>query len=229
MKRAQPWLRFAIGLSYAKGILHVIRADQSGTEETSLDLSHPGHVLDFIRLIVGLAMMRDEELGVDPAFELGEKDVPLSTENVSSRKSRSRSRSSSRPASRQSDTPLPTARLAEPIKRKACDGTDENPSPPIMYKLRYIKAMTGQSSAGVPGSRYTIEGILHVSGSLRGRGTVALAGKDSSGKLVAVKRTWGDSARPFREYDLHAEVEAGIKRLSRKEAAGAAFILRAIR
>jgi hypothetical protein len=222
LKRAQPWLRFALGLSYAKGVLHVLRADQGGTEECSLDLSHPGHVLDFARLLVGMAVMTEEELGADPAFELHQRDAPLlnQADGESRRSSRSSSRVSSKPAK------FPAKPRSQLGKRKA---PDVDPSPDAqIYKIRYIKTLAAHTIDGSI-ARYDILGVLHVSGSMRGRGTFAMAGKDGSGKLVAIKRMWGDCARPLREHELLADVEAGIKRIGAKKAVGAAFILRALK
>jgi hypothetical protein len=223
LKRAQPWLRFALGLSYAKGTLHVIRADQSGAEECTLDLTHPGHVLDAIRLLVGVAVMSEEELGLDPAFTLGQRLEAIG--HQTNEAGAGSSRSSSRPPSRTAKAPeKPPARAG---KRKA--GDVEVPADTrAVYNVRHVETFSARTSTGTTYT-YKIDGVLHISGSMRGRGTLAMAGKDASGKLVAIKRMWGDCARNMREEELFADMEHGIKQLDKKQAAGAIYLLRATR
>jgi hypothetical protein len=225
-KRAQPWLRYAIGLSYAKGELSLVRCDQSGTEETVLDLSHPGHALDCVRLLAALSIMSDEELGVDPAFELDEKEELLSlkkeTEDASGRASSSSNRP---PNSRKVKTPTNTA--ARSGKRKAEEG-EAPESAPAIYNMRYIRAFSTNTKKDDV-ETFTVEGIIHVSGSIRGRGTFAMAGRDVRGSLVAIKRMWGDCAREYQEQDLFCDIEKGIKSMKKKKKARAVYVLRASR
>ncbi|KDQ12972.1 hypothetical protein BOTBODRAFT_176096 [Botryobasidium botryosum FD-172 SS1] len=76
LRRAQPWRRFCLGLSVAGKSICLCRTDQSGTEEADFDIttSRPTGKLKGKEweILIGFAIMDDEQLGVDPRIKLTE-------------------------------------------------------------------------------------------------------------------------------------------------------------
>ncbi|OZJ01663.1 hypothetical protein BZG36_05615 [Bifiguratus adelaidae] len=77
LKRSQLWRRFAIGLYMTGSVCGVVRADQSGVEDTHFTLQSTDGVIRLIRLLVWLSMGDRESFGFDPSFGLERNRTPL--------------------------------------------------------------------------------------------------------------------------------------------------------
>ncbi|KAH7921431.1 hypothetical protein BV22DRAFT_1132296 [Leucogyrophana mollusca] len=76
-KRAQPWLRYVMGLATADHKVSFIRGDPNGTECKDIDLHRSGGSLEFVQLLLGLGLSTDEELHMSSDVELAEVKVKV--------------------------------------------------------------------------------------------------------------------------------------------------------
>ena len=76
---AQPYLRFVIGLAFAKREVVFLRADPLGVERCELEKGSTVGVMNIIRLVLGLTVADDDHLGVDPAFDFRQATSPFTT------------------------------------------------------------------------------------------------------------------------------------------------------
>ncbi|KAI6027026.1 hypothetical protein EDC04DRAFT_216100 [Pisolithus marmoratus] len=74
IKRAQPWLRFATGMTVGKDFVALLRLDCSGIECIELLLTDGRGCIEFIRLVLGIVLADKEEFGHNPAVVIGKKD-----------------------------------------------------------------------------------------------------------------------------------------------------------
>ncbi|KAG6884888.1 hypothetical protein C0992_005654 [Termitomyces sp. T32_za158] len=69
-RRAQPWLRFCLGLMITKDKMGLLRADATGVEECVFPKNIGRGVIESIRLSLGVLLATDQELGQHPSFLL---------------------------------------------------------------------------------------------------------------------------------------------------------------
>ncbi|KAF9230791.1 hypothetical protein BU15DRAFT_83176 [Melanogaster broomeanus] len=72
MRRAQPWVHFvlAMTMTMTKDKMCLVRGDSSGTERLDLVLSDGHGCIEFIRILLGLALAEGIDLGQNPEVEL---------------------------------------------------------------------------------------------------------------------------------------------------------------
>ncbi|KAI6096778.1 hypothetical protein EDD16DRAFT_1671415 [Pisolithus croceorrhizus] len=75
IKRAQPWLRFAIGMTVGEGFVTLLRESCSGVESIELSLTDGGGCIEFICIVLGIVLSEKEEFSHDPDVEIDEKDI----------------------------------------------------------------------------------------------------------------------------------------------------------
>ncbi|KAI6126631.1 hypothetical protein F5141DRAFT_1209914 [Pisolithus sp. B1] len=76
IKRAQPRLRFATGMTVGKDFVALLRGDCSGLERVELSLTDGRGCIEFIRIILGIVLADKRAFGYNPDVEI-EKDVSV--------------------------------------------------------------------------------------------------------------------------------------------------------
>ncbi|KAI6163576.1 hypothetical protein EDD17DRAFT_478850 [Pisolithus thermaeus] len=77
IKRAQPWLRFATGMTVGKDFVALLRGDCSGLERIELSLTDGRGCIEFIRIILGIVLADKKAFGHNPDVEIGERNVSV--------------------------------------------------------------------------------------------------------------------------------------------------------
>ncbi|KAF9235302.1 hypothetical protein BU15DRAFT_78134 [Melanogaster broomeanus] len=70
IRRAQPWVHFVLAMTVTKDRMSLVRGDSSGTERLELVLSNGRGCVEFIRILLGLALAEGIDLGQSPDVEL---------------------------------------------------------------------------------------------------------------------------------------------------------------
>ncbi|KAF9230794.1 hypothetical protein BU15DRAFT_68891 [Melanogaster broomeanus] len=70
MRRAQPWVHFVLAMTMMKDKMSLVRGDSSGTERLDLVLSDGRGCIEFIRILLGLALAEGIDLGQNPDVKL---------------------------------------------------------------------------------------------------------------------------------------------------------------
>ena len=78
LRRCQPWRRWCFGLSTTSQRMAFLRGDANGVEECLWDFNSSRGVIDSIRVLLGLILSTDEEMGVDEHFTFKEDVVDVS-------------------------------------------------------------------------------------------------------------------------------------------------------
>ncbi|KAI6126633.1 hypothetical protein F5141DRAFT_1288936 [Pisolithus sp. B1] len=222
IKRAQPWLRFATGMTVGKDFVALLRGDCSGIERIELSLTDGRGCIEFIRIILGIVLADKKAFGHNPYVEIGEKDVSVdvlelrSTDTPRTVTSDSASQSAIPPTfsgstsklrtscSISSDAPradrLSATSSAGSKSRTTSAGSKRGPDDEISRGQKSKRRKrTVALRAFIPIRVHGREciGILFTSGSIRGRGTtvyvVAAAGDGKT--YFALKTSWQDVAR----------------------------------
>ena len=81
IRRAQPWVHFVTALTVTSGRAVLLRGEGSGTERLELTLSSGRGCVEFIRILLGLALAKGEDLGQNPEVELEKKQVAHNVSN----------------------------------------------------------------------------------------------------------------------------------------------------
>ncbi|KAI6107819.1 hypothetical protein EDD16DRAFT_1523100 [Pisolithus croceorrhizus] len=200
IKRAQPWLRFATGMTVGKDFVSLLRGDCSGLERVELSLTDGRGCIEFIRIILGIVLAGKRAFGHNPEVEIEEKDVSVDVPELRSETTpRTGSYSMmSGSASQSAISPIlsgPTSKLGT-----CCSASSD---PPHVDRLSATSSAGSKSSTASAGSKRDLEdevsrgpkskrrkrtvalrafipvrvygrhciGILFTSGSIRGRGT----------------------------------------------------------
>ena len=66
MRRAQPWVHFVLAMTITKERVAFMRGEGSGTERVQLELADGRGCIEFIRILLGLALAEDVDLGQNP-------------------------------------------------------------------------------------------------------------------------------------------------------------------
>ncbi|KAI5985300.1 hypothetical protein EDD15DRAFT_1641266 [Pisolithus albus] len=77
IRRAQPWLRLAIGMSVGRDFVALSRGDNSGLERIEISLTDGRGCIEFIRIILGIVLADQEAFGHKPEMDIEERDVSL--------------------------------------------------------------------------------------------------------------------------------------------------------
>ncbi|KAF9232826.1 hypothetical protein BU15DRAFT_80781 [Melanogaster broomeanus] len=70
IRRAQPWVHFVLAVTMTQEKMCLVRGDSSGTERLELVLSDGRGCIEFIRILLGLALAEGIDLGQNPEVEL---------------------------------------------------------------------------------------------------------------------------------------------------------------
>ena len=82
IRRAQPWVHFVTTMTVTSERAVLLRGEGSGTERLELTLSSGRGCIEFIRILLGLALAQGEDLGQNPEVVLGKKDVSCKIANA---------------------------------------------------------------------------------------------------------------------------------------------------
>ncbi|KAI6107817.1 hypothetical protein EDD16DRAFT_88146 [Pisolithus croceorrhizus] len=84
IKRAQPWLRFATGMTVGKDFVALLRGDCSGLERIELSLTDGRGCIEFIRIILGIVLADKKAFGHSPDIEIKERNVSVDIPEIRS-------------------------------------------------------------------------------------------------------------------------------------------------
>ncbi|KAI6126632.1 hypothetical protein F5141DRAFT_1288935 [Pisolithus sp. B1] len=84
IKRAQPWLRFATGMTVGKDFVALLRGDCSGLERIELSLTDGRGCIEFIRIILGIVLADKKAFGHSPDIEIEERNVSVDIPEIRS-------------------------------------------------------------------------------------------------------------------------------------------------
>ena len=70
LKRAQPWVHYVLALTVTRDKATLTRGEGSGTESLEVMLSDGRGCIEFIRILLGLALAEDIDLGQNPDVDL---------------------------------------------------------------------------------------------------------------------------------------------------------------
>ncbi|KAF9231150.1 hypothetical protein BU15DRAFT_68575 [Melanogaster broomeanus] len=70
MRRAQPWVHFVLAMAMTKDRMSLVHGDSSGTERLELVLSNGHGCIEFIRIVLGLALAEGIDLGQNTDVDL---------------------------------------------------------------------------------------------------------------------------------------------------------------
>ncbi|KAF5372336.1 hypothetical protein D9615_009279 [Tricholomella constricta] len=177
----QPWLRFSLGLMATKDELGLLRVDATGMEDCVFRKDTGRGVIEAIRLLLGIMLATDQELGHHPAFSLRDAEA-LSVPELDATTGEKRPA----PSTNSDDQP--------DFKKARTDGASpstRDPPPPAKYRFREVNFVTLENSKRhLPESsvstdthtRYYTKYLLEHQGSLVGRCTrIWCAYKEVSG------------------------------------------------
>ncbi|KIJ07780.1 hypothetical protein PAXINDRAFT_102811, partial [Paxillus involutus ATCC 200175] len=74
INRTQPWVHFAVAPTVARNRVALLRGDISGTEHLELALSDGRGCIEFIRILLGIALAEEDDLGQSSDVDLGTKE-----------------------------------------------------------------------------------------------------------------------------------------------------------
>jgi hypothetical protein len=218
LKWAQPWVNYVLGMTISKDKAVFLCGEGSGTERLELMLSDGRGCIEFIRILLGLALVDKVGLGHKPDVVLEQreqartvkdftwhsnaaisiqKDQVITVSNPLSRVAVSETNSVARPRSDSASSPL----LAIPsgyTKRVHSEIADDS-AEGMRSKKRKTDAGTIDKvnrlvffPLAVYG--YTCLGILFTASSIRGRGTTVFCVVDlqDKSKLLALNMAWQD-------------------------------------
>ncbi|KAI5991146.1 hypothetical protein EDD15DRAFT_1116590 [Pisolithus albus] len=178
IKRAQPWLRFATGMTVGEDFITLLREDYSGTERIDLSLTDRQGCIELIRIILGIVLSEKEEFGHDPNVETGEEDVRVDVPELCSAAFDDSSKDGT-------------------VSTKSNDVPDDETYQGSMSK-RTTRRATLRTRVPIRVHGRECMGILSGSGSNRDTGTTVYVVASDGGKAcLALKRSWQDAARTY--------------------------------
>jgi hypothetical protein len=224
LKRAQPWVHYVLGMTITKDKAVFLRGEGSGTERLELMLSDGRGCIEFIRILLGLALANKVDLGHNPDVVLERKEQACTVKNVTrrsnaatskrrpgkdelfsvpnplSRAAMSKSPSVARPQSdaavfRQQEMASSSTKRAH--SEIADDGDKGTRSKKRKTDNRVVDTVNRFVFFPVAVYGYKCLGILFTASSIRGRGTTVFCVVDlqDKNKLLALKMAWQDLAR----------------------------------
>ena len=237
IRRAQPWVHFVTALTVTSGRAALLRGEGSGTERLELTLSSGRGCIEFIRILLGLALAKGEDLGQNPDVELEKKQVSSDPKPAAARPATAPCIESSLTSSTQPKIGLSNQRTSHSTPSSSrgpshsspqlSDVTSSSPNSstskrghdqvdnPVCDKERSIPSKRRKVTpvdliAFVPVRvyGYACKGILFTSSSIRGRGTtVFCVFIDDGSGFLALKMYWQDLERE----EEHNEVLERLK------------------
>ncbi|KAH7890573.1 hypothetical protein F5I97DRAFT_1964097 [Phlebopus sp. FC_14] len=81
-RRSQPWQRFITAMNVTKQSIGFMRGEGTGIERVCLELKHGRSSLEFVRLLLGIALADEETFGKSCHFELAEEEQVLQSSSV---------------------------------------------------------------------------------------------------------------------------------------------------
>ncbi|KAH7890508.1 hypothetical protein F5I97DRAFT_1835962, partial [Phlebopus sp. FC_14] len=81
-RRSQPWQRFITAMNVTKQSIGFMRGEGTGIERVCLELKHGRSSLEFVRLLLGIALADEETFGKSCHFELAEEEQVLQSWSV---------------------------------------------------------------------------------------------------------------------------------------------------
>ncbi|KAH7919348.1 hypothetical protein BV22DRAFT_1040991 [Leucogyrophana mollusca] len=155
-KRAQPWLRYVLGLAISYHKISFIRGDPAGTEYTDLNLNTSGGSLEFVQLLLGLGLLHDKELLTNPNTDLVEKEVKVKAsairEPLTSR-SRATSHASTEPRASTSSCSTPLSSLSRSIQRSPFSNNYSRSSSERNYLVPSSRVLRSSNASTSPKKR----------------------------------------------------------------------------
>ena len=85
LKRAQPWVYYVLGMVVTKDKVLFLRGEGSGTEHLELMLTDGRGCIEFIRILLGLALADKVDLGHNPDVVLEVKEQACKAQNMTRR------------------------------------------------------------------------------------------------------------------------------------------------
>ncbi|KAF5372366.1 hypothetical protein D9615_009256 [Tricholomella constricta] len=164
----QPWLRFSLGLMATKDELGLLRVDATGMEDCVFRKDTGRGVIEGIRLLLGIMLATDQELGHHPAFSLRDAEAPSVPELDATTGDK-------RPAPTTNSDNQPDLKRA---RTAGISSSTRDPLPPAKYRFREVNFVTLENSKRhLPESpvstethtRYYIKYLLEGRASLVGR------------------------------------------------------------
>ncbi|KAF8138768.1 hypothetical protein EV363DRAFT_1252607 [Boletus edulis] len=239
LKRAQPWVYYVLGMTVTKDRAVFMRGEGSGMERIELLLTDGRGCIELIRILLGLALANQVDLGHNPDVVLGWREQACKALNVTRRSNASTSKAASRQHGNDQvatvPNPLTRVRMSEiqDASRPQSDPVTvhRNPTPSSSTKRdhsemaddreegkRSKKRKTGESVikdvdrfVSYPDAVYGHKclGTLFTASSIRGRGTTVFSVVHTE-KRVALRIAWQDVTRM-------AEQDAVMERLRDQE------------
>ncbi|KAF8839894.1 hypothetical protein BDN67DRAFT_969310, partial [Paxillus ammoniavirescens] len=220
MRRAQPWQRFVTALTVTREIVTFMRADASGIERLDMQLVRGRSSLEFVRVLLGVALGNAFLFGKSSAIDV--QILPKSTvvaplgDTVPATESKDPF-SAAPPASDlpAQDSHLSTARIPSSTKqttsasgasrssrkRKRGKEADADNTPPPAKKQTLVEVDQLVQLPTTLFGEYQYEGILYNAASVRGRGTTAVLVRAQNVKVV-LKMAWQDVTRVSRQTEV---------------------------
>ena len=224
LKRAQPWVHYVLEMTITKDKAVFLRGEGSGTERLELMLTDGRGCIEFKRILLGLALADNVDLGQNPDVGLERKEQACMVKNVTRRSNAATSKrrlendelfsvpnpllgpatsnlqSVARP---QSDTAaFRQQEMASSSTKRVHSEIAEDGDQGKRSKKRKTEASaidTINRFIFFPVAVYGFKclGMLFTASSIRGRGTTVFCVVDlqDGSKLLALKMAWQDLAR----------------------------------
>ncbi|KAF8120777.1 hypothetical protein EV363DRAFT_1367778 [Boletus edulis] len=152
LKRAQPWVHYVLAMAITRDKAVFMRGEGSGTEHLELILADGRGCIEFIRILLGLALAEDVDLGQNPDVELKNETRTCGVNNITHC-----SVASNIPSSATASRVTKTTNATEPIRVLSSDVLDAaSDALPISSRTRSASAASNRSasvtSKALPGS-----------------------------------------------------------------------------
>ncbi|KAF9221283.1 hypothetical protein BS17DRAFT_768800 [Gyrodon lividus] len=219
-KRAQPWQRFVTALTVTRDVVNFMRADGSGIERLKMQLDRGRSSLEFVRVLLAVALGDPKVFGKSSAIDVqllpkptlvalpkstphpSQPTDPFTPAPSSSNREVQASYPRTRSSTRNSQSKTQTSVSSQKRKRDEDEDVETAPLPARKAALVEIDQMVQ-----IPATlfeTYQYEGTLFNAASLRGRGTVVLVvhAKDLPNVRVVLKMSWQDVARGAQQTDV---------------------------
>jgi hypothetical protein len=224
LKRAQPWVHYVLGMTITKDKAVFLRGEGSGTERLELILTDGRGCIEFVRILLGLALADKADLGHNPDVVLERKEHACTVKNVTRRSDAAASKrrprkdelfsvpnpllgvamSKSQSAARARSDTATFRRQQIPsssTKRVHCEIDNDGDEGTRSKKRKTYESAVDTVNRFIffPLAVYGYKclGILFTASSIRGRGTTVFCVVDlqDKSKLLALKMAWQDLAR----------------------------------
>ncbi|KAF8445012.1 hypothetical protein L210DRAFT_3531725 [Boletus edulis BED1] len=212
LKRAQPWVYYVLGMTVTKDKAVFMRGEGSGTEHLELVLTDGRGCIEFMRILLGLALADKVDLGHNPDVVLERREQACKARNVTRRSNASTAKAMSRQSGNDQVTPVsnPLSRVRMSETQSATRPRNDSAAvrPPAIRssstkrdhseiadaadeRKQSKKRKTGENALEdvnrfvfYPVAVYGYEclGILFTASSIRGRGTTVFSVVDLKAK-----------------------------------------------